>query len=83
VFTLNAYPNPTQSAFTIKLESSVTTEKVRLRVYDLSGRTVQVMNGLSANQTIQVGVDYRPGVYFIEMIQGTQRKQLKLIKQPD
>jgi hypothetical protein len=82
-FDLKAYPNPTTSQFNVQIQSSDATEKVQLRVIDLNGRTVQVLDGLSAGQTIQLGANYRPGMYIIEMIQGRNHKQLKLLKQPD
>jgi len=58
-------------------------EKVNLRVFDLSGRTVELLWNINAGQTLQIGSKYRPGMYIVEMIQGNNRKQLKLIKQPD
>jgi hypothetical protein len=47
----------------------------------MSGRTIQQFNNLSPNQSLQIGSNYRPGMYIVEMIQGDNRKQLKLIKQ--
>ena len=82
-FNLSAYPNPTTSQFTLQIQSSDLNEKVQVRVYDLSGRTVQQFNNLAPNQSLRIGGMYRPGMYFVEMIQGGQRKQLKIVKQPD
>ena len=79
-FNLTAFPNPSASYFNVKLESSNATEKITLRVVDLQGRVVRLMQNLTAGQTVQLGNEYRPGVYFVEMIQGTNRKQLQLIK---
>lgn len=79
-FNLTAFPNPTASHFNVKLESSNNTEKIVVRVIDLQGRTVEVFNNLVPGQTLQIGSNYRTGVYFVEMIQGTNRKQLQLIK---
>jgi hypothetical protein len=47
------------------------------------GRTIQVFDNLPPNQTMQIGASYRPGLYFIEMIQGKQKKVLKVNKQGD
>ena len=82
-FNLRAYPNPSNAQFTLQMTSSNKQDKVQVRIMDMSGRVVQAFNNLSANQTIQVGASYRPGMYIVEMIQGENRKQLKLIKQPD
>jgi hypothetical protein len=80
-FNINAYPNPSSSKFTLQLQSNERTQKVFVRILDMSGRTIQQFNNLSANQTLQIGSNYRPGMYIVEMIQGDNRKQLKLIKQ--
>jgi hypothetical protein len=46
----------------------------------MNGRTVQVIQNLATGQTVQLGSEYRPGIYFVEMLQGNQRKQVKLLK---
>ncbi|HEU4606921.1 MAG TPA: T9SS type A sorting domain-containing protein, partial [Chitinophagaceae bacterium] len=71
------------SQFFVQIESSNRVEKVQVRVMDLSGRVIDLFNNLSANQTLKLGSKYRPGMYIVEMIQGENRRQLKLIKQPD
>jgi hypothetical protein len=78
---LKAYPNPSTNKFTVNVQSSNREEKIQVRVMDLNGRVVEMFNNLSANQTLQIGSNYRPGMYIVEMIQGNERKQLKLIKQ--
>jgi hypothetical protein len=79
-FGLKVAPNPTSAQFNVHLESSNTTEKISLRVFDASGRTVQVLTNLYAGQTVQLGNTYKPGIYFVEMLQGNSRKQMKLLK---
>jgi hypothetical protein len=82
-FGLKAFPNPTTSKSNIKLESNNYTDPITLLISDQSGRVVRLIPGLTAGQTIQLGSEYKPGVYFIEMIQGSNHKQLKLLKQPN
>jgi hypothetical protein len=82
-FALKAYPNPTTSGFTIVAESNNAKDKIAVRVLDLYGRTVEIRQNVISGQTFKMGDQYRPGIYFIEMIQGSNRNQLKLIKQPD
>ena len=79
-FALKAMPNPSTAYFTIKVESSNGSEKVSLRVLDIKGRLVEARNNLQPNQTLRIGDSYRPGIYFIEVVQGAQRSQTKLIK---
>jgi hypothetical protein len=82
ILDLKALPNPTKTAFNVQVVSENSSQRIQLRVMDITGRTVQVLDGLSAGQTIRVGATYRPGMYIIEMIQGDRHKQLKLLKQP-
>jgi hypothetical protein len=39
--------------------------------------------GDNAGESVIIGGLYRPGVYVLEMIQGKEHKQLKLVKIPD
>jgi hypothetical protein len=82
-FNMKAFPNPTTNQFNVRVESDNVKEKINLRIFDLSGRTVELLWNINAGQTLQIGSKYRPGMYIVEMIQGNNRKQLKLIKQPD
>ena len=82
-FNIKAFPNPTANQSKVHVESDNTKEKINLRIFDLSGRTVELLWNITPGQTLQIGSKYRPGMYIVEMIQGNNRKQLKLIKQPD
>jgi hypothetical protein len=79
-FGLTAFPNPTQNQFKVHVESSNRNDKIMLRVYDAYGRTVRLIRDAMAGQTITLGNEYRPGIYYIEMIQGKNRQQVKLLK---
>lgn len=81
IFEISAYPNPSSSQFTLQVQSDAVREKISLRVYNISGRVVEMMEGLSAQQVVRIGANYIQGIYIVEMIQGVQRKQIKLIKQ--
>ena len=82
-FELKASPNPTTSHFNVKLESSNITQPISLNVVDLSGKVIEMRKNLVAGQTLQLGANYRPGMYFVELIQGDMRRIVKLVKQPD
>ncbi len=82
-FELKAFPNPTTSQFKLQVESENRKDKINLRVMDLNGRTVELLWNVIPGQTLQLGAAYRPGMYIVEMVQGTNRKQIKLLKQPD
>jgi uncharacterized delta-60 repeat protein len=78
--TVSVFPNPSNSAFILQTK----TEDLRLttiRVVDMLGRTVEVRQNLPANGTIRIGEGYKAGIYLVEVLQGQQRKVLKLVKQ--
>jgi hypothetical protein len=77
---LTVYPNPSSMYFTLKIESPKTKEKVSLRILDLNGRPVEQRNNLNPGQVIVIGNNYKAGIYFVELLQGTERKMLKLVK---
>jgi ELWxxDGT repeat protein len=79
-FMIKALPNPTNTQFTLKVESGGLEGRMNLKVMDVFGRVMEVRTNIFAGQTVQVGNNYRPGVYFIEVTQGINKKQLKLIK---
>lgn len=72
-------PNPSPNFFTLKLTSRYTTP-VSLKVMDATGRVVEAKSGIVANSTIQIGQNYTSGTFYAEMIQGTRRKVVQLIK---
>jgi hypothetical protein len=72
-------PNPSTTFFTLKLESKYETP-VNMRVMDGRGRVVDAKSKIGANSTIQIGHNYSSGTYYAELIQGTQRKVVQLIK---
>jgi hypothetical protein len=82
-FDVKAYPNPTSSQFNVKLESSNTIDPISIIVYGVNGKVIEQKQKLSPGQIVQLGALYRPGLYILEMIQGHQHRQLKLVKIPD
>jgi hypothetical protein len=78
-FSASVYPNPSKGAFTIQLTGN-TSDKVSIRVTDMMGRVIEKRDNLQSNQVIKVGENYGTGLYFIEVSQGTERTQLKLVK---
>ena len=76
---VTAMPNPSTTYFTLKIESRYQTP-VELRVMDANGRVVDAKSKIGANSTIQIGHNYTSGTYYAELIQGSQRKVVTLIK---
>jgi hypothetical protein len=74
-----AVPNPSPKHFTITIEASGT-ENVTLRVMDLYGQVIEQRNNIGTSKTLQLGANYTPGIYILEIIQGTKHKQVRLVK---
>jgi N-acetylneuraminic acid mutarotase len=77
--TVIATPNPSQSYFTLTTKSS-NVNSLALTVRDTYGRVVESKSNLSANGTIRFGSTLHAGVYFVEVIQGSTKKIVKLVK---
>ena len=71
-------PNPSMNEFKITIKGNKK-EAISLRIVDVLGRTIERKASISIG-TLILGGNYRPGAYFIEVIQGDQRRYLKLIK---
>jgi uncharacterized repeat protein (TIGR03803 family) len=79
---VQAYPNPSPNSFRLVIQSG-NQGSVQMRVMDIMGRIIESFSTQPGNGSIELGSRYAPGMYIVEMIQGNERKQLKLIKQPN
>jgi hypothetical protein len=77
---ISAYPNPSSRHFTIKIETTSTIDKINLQVMDVNGTEIEQRNNLNPGQLILLGTNYKPGIYVAEIVQGSERKVLKLLK---
>jgi hypothetical protein len=72
-------PNPFNAYATLNIKGSVT-QSLTIRVVDAVGRIVETRRGLIANSTIRLGNNYRAGIYYVEIVQGDQKRVISLIK---
>lgn len=72
------YPNPAVNDFRLQVLTT-TTEKIKVRITDMQGRTVKTLI-VAANQATTLGSDLAPGTYIVEAIQGSSVKTCKLVK---
>ena len=79
VLKLNAYPNPSAAAFTLLLEGN-SKEKVTITVTDLMGRKIYQTAGNVAQQ-YKFGNDFKVGMYLLQVVQGNDKQNIKLIKE--
>lgn len=77
---ITALPNPTRNYFSLVLKGG-NNENISVRVFDVLGRVVERKNNMSANKTLTLGENYKPGTYLIEVIQGTSHQTQTVIKQ--
>jgi hypothetical protein len=78
---ITAYPNPSTSHFVIKIESQDARKPINVRVLNIIGKEVEIRKNIAAGQTIQLGNNFLPGMYIVEVIQGEKKIWTKLIKQ--
>jgi uncharacterized delta-60 repeat protein len=70
------------NAFTefVNLQWHGSNSPVTITITDLMGRLIEKRTGLASSGTIQTGFHFRPGLYYAEIVQGTEKLVLKLIK---
>ena len=74
------WPNPSNGFFTLRPATAVSNEKILLRVFDAAGKLVYTDNG-NANKNYQFGSAFKPGLYFVEVLQGKNRETFKVVKE--
>jgi len=79
-FRVTATPNPSSTYFTLSIKSNLD-KAVSVKIMDAAGRLVETKLNAAANSTIQIGEKLVPGVYFVEVLQGSKVQRLKLVKQ--
>jgi hypothetical protein len=72
-------PNPSAGAFNVLIKSSIN-EKVEIRVYDITGRQVQMMRSAPTG-VVRFGDKLVQGTYIVEVRQGKDKVVLKAVKQ--
>ena len=74
-----AYPNPSSGQFNISVDSK-SDEPISIRVVNSFGKVVYTHTNVAKTKQITLGDNFADGVYFAEVIQGTKRKMLRLVK---
>ncbi|MES1222375.1 MAG: CHRD domain-containing protein, partial [Bacteroidota bacterium] len=78
---IQVYPNPSRNYFTLNIETGNITDKISIRIIDVTGRVVEMRNNISGNQTLKVGNNLKAGLYIAEIRQGQDVKSIKLLRQ--
>ena len=78
-FEVSVSPNPSATGFKLVVQSN-SAEPITIRLQDISGRILGQVNKVQRNESVSVGNGFIGGTYFAEVIQGSKRKIIKLVK---
>jgi hypothetical protein len=71
-------PNPSCGSFLVVVEST-SNEEITIHVLNSAGKIIETKKAIPY-QTMPFGNTYRPGLYYIEVIQGAKKTTTKLLK---
>jgi len=71
--------NPSRDYFTLNIQTN-NSDKIKMSLFDIYGRMLESNNNIAGNQVLQVGSKLKSGFYMVELTQGKQKTQLKLVK---
>jgi len=77
---VSVMPNPSTNQFSLRMTSPNMGEWFSIRVTDINGKTIETRQRISAGQLVQIGKDYKKGIYFVTVIGDNYRNTYKLIK---
>ena len=74
-------PNPSSTTFRLVINSNKP-EQAQVTVLDAMGRFSSKRSAVAIGIPLVIGEDLSPGIYFVEVLQGKERRTIKLVKQP-
>ena len=80
-FSVKANPNPSTHSFNVKVESQDQFTQIQIKAINITGQVMESRNNITLGLPIIIGDNFRPGIYIIEVTQGKNHKQIKLVKQ--
>lgn len=72
------YPNPVVDGV-LRIKNNWSAPAVTMRVYDSSGQLVDSYRFNNAPNELKLDMDYKPGIYFIEIINGSDLERKKVV----
>ena len=79
-FTVIASPNPTKGSFVVQFISDDAKTAAVVRVLDANGKAMESFRNILPGKSVRFGEWYSGGNYFVEVMQGSNRKVLQLVK---
>ncbi len=77
--TVKAMPNPSNSNYTITVNSDNRDDRILVTVFDMYGRRIED-RWMNPGTTISLGDKYMAGTYILRVMQGMVSKEIKLVK---
>ncbi|MBV7530382.1 autotransporter-associated beta strand repeat-containing protein [Chitinophaga sp. sic0106] len=74
-------PNPATTYTNVIVQASPDKGKVYIKVFDVYGKLVESREIVPTGTAIQIGSDYRAGIYMVVVNQGKVQQTVKLVKQ--
>lgn len=79
-FEVTANPNPVVNSFNLGIQTNDNSTPVNIRVHDANGKLIKTDKKGMANSIKMDAANWKSGLYFVEVIQGDQRRIIKLVK---
>jgi hypothetical protein len=76
---VNVMPNPSVNYFNLVISSN-DPGPVSVRIIDISGRVVEIHEKIASTGILRLGGGLKKGIYFAEVLQGNQRRAVKMVK---
>jgi hypothetical protein len=77
---VSVMPNPSTNQFSLRIASANMGEWFSIKVTDINGKTIETRQRISAGQLLQIGNDYKQGIYFVTISGDVYRNTYKLVK---
>ncbi|MFC4720688.1 HYR domain-containing protein, partial [Geojedonia litorea] len=78
-FQINAWPNPSDSNFTLKVKTQDRANRILIQVYDMSNKLVHVKE-FNPNDNYKFGTELEAGVYIVKVTQSGKLQTVRLVK---
>jgi uncharacterized delta-60 repeat protein len=76
-FNIKAYPNPFMNQITLALSNENINSDIM--VYDMTGKLIQQVS--TQETTLEIGNNWSKGVYLVQIVQGQETKNIRMVKQ--
>ncbi len=73
-----ASPNPSAAYFNVTF-SEIPSKNALIKIYDANGRLMQTQSRINST-VVRIGENWKAGIYFAEIVNGSERKTLRLVK---